>query len=381
MANGVLIGALEFYGDSEKYSGDPGTTTNPYCISDIKDLKACSKLTAISNYILTEDINFREYNRMCDGNFYIPIDEYFDFNGFAFWNLNIRCMDPGSYDSYYNVFNFNCLDISKDRYIKKCKLVNFIHNNNYSCILFLFDYKNSTITGNVYFDDADISMHIIQHITFYTKWAPLICVDWGGDEVNEKLFLRNSVIKLSGREEVNQGNYSSMVSELFRHYYNGVYIYMYDCTIIFNDYKIVIMGCPTNSSTQSFISYASFTDSVIITGSVIFELSDKFTTSISNYSKTTFLLIDSHAHHDNVNTLIDCNFTFVNNNEENYPDFYISISDSGQTTPLFINKDKIGENVRIAESDNFYLLNTEQLKDSNYLIGMGLMIDNEGELP
>ena len=378
MANGVLIGALEFYGDSEKYSGDPGTVTNPYCISDIKDLKACSKLTTISNYILTEDINFREYNRMCDGHFYIPIDEYFDFNGFAFWNLNIRCMDADDYGSYYNVFNFNCLDISKDRYIKKCKLVNFIYNNNYSCILFNFDYKNSTITGSVYFDDADISMHIIQHIVFYTKYAPLICVDWGGDDVNEKLFLRNSVIKLSGREEVNQSNYESMVSELFRNYYDGVYIYMYDCTIIFNDYKIVIMKYPTNNAqTQSFLPYASFTDSVIITGSVIFELSDKYTSSSSS---AHFLFLD-YSPHDNVNTLVDCNFTFVNNNEENYPNFYISISDSGQTTPLFINKDKFGENVRIAESDTFYLLNTEQLKNSDYLIGMGLMIDNEGELP
>ena len=380
MANGVLIGALEFYGDSEKYSGDPGTVTNPYCISDIKDLKACSKLTTISNYILTEDINFREYNRMCDGNFYIPIDEYFDFNGFAFWNLNIRCMDTNNEETYYNVFNFNCLDISKDRYIKKCKLVNFIHNNNYSCILFNFDYVDSrVVNSSVYFDDADISMHIIQHIVYYTRFAPLICVNWGSDEKDEKLFLRNSVIKLSGREEVNQSNYESMVSELFRHYYDGVYIYMYDCTIIFNDYKIVIMKHPINNArNQCFMPYASFTDSVIVTGSIIFELSDKYT---SDSSKTAFLFLDSTSQHDNVNTLIDCNFTFVNNNEENYPNFYISISDSGQTTPLFINKDKFGENVRIAESDNFYLLNTEQLKDSNYLIGMGLMIDNEGELP
>jgi hypothetical protein len=379
MANGVLIGALEFYGDATKYSGDPGTVTNPYCISDIKDLKACGKLTTISNYILTDDINFREYNRICDGNFYIPIDEYFDFNGFAFWNLNIRCMDTDNYESYYNVFNFNCRDISKDRYIKKCKLVNFIYNNNYSCILFLFDYKSSTIeNSSVYFDDADISMHIIQHIQFYTKYAPLICVDWGSDETDEKLFLRNSTIKLSGREEVNQGNYESMVSELFKNYYDGVYIYMYDCTIIFNDYKIVIMQHPTNSyQTQSFMPYASFTDSVIITGSVIFELSDKYASSSSNAS---FLFLD-YSPHDNVNTLIDCNFTFVNNNKEKYPNFYISISDSGQTTPLFINKDKFEENVRIAESDTFYLLNTEQLKNSDYLIGMGLMIDNEGELP
>lgn len=381
MANGILIGALEFYGDSEKYSGDPGTVTNPYCISDIKDLKACGKLTTISNYILTEDINFREYNRMCDGNFYIPIDEYFDFNGFAFWNLNIRCMDASSYESYYNVFNFNCLDTPKDRYIKKCKLVNFIYNNNYSCILFNFDYKSSTIANSsVYFDDADISMHIIQHIRFYSKYAPLISINWGNGEENEKLFLRNSVIKLSGREEVDQTNYTSMVSQLFENY-SEAYTYMYDCTIIMNDYKIVIMGYPSNNGRQqSFFPFATFTDSVIFTGSVIFELSDRF-----NYSSQyeLFYFFDIFQEHRNINTLIDCNFTFINNNKEKYPNFYIKFDDTSYyNTPIFINKDKFGENITINESsDNFYLLNTEQLKDSNYLIGMGLMIDNEGELP
>lgn len=385
MPNGVLKGALEFLGD-DKYTGDPGSSTNPWCIDDYEDLKACHNVGGAGmiqcggSYILTNDIDCSQYNPKYDAAINIKLygtNPYLDFNGYSMFNIVIRSYQgaksflniKGIYDTYNYIRNLsfkNCIFHNTRNYI----LINFSKNSNYNnTVRFIMENSKS----EVYINDNGVGTD--RRVSILGMF----------DSIDPSRFIidaYNSYFKISGREV--EGNLNTSFScgrhALWYSSYIGNINYI-DTTLFFNNYKIVFdnssfftTGLDTNSSNSTsmylLVSTAPY-DTLNIIGKLIFDFKKK--ASSSTYYKPVQII--SVANPDaSTNVLWNC-ITEVKDSvpdEEGYCNILIT---SYQNNKIFLNSDKFPvDKITLLYPDYFELLTTEQLKDAQYCNDMGMIV-------
>lgn len=272
-----LISASEYYNDNAKYTGDAGSRTNPYTISNIDELKQC---TQFANYILVSDIDFKEYDLNIDATTIdLYIDEYFDFNGFTFYNITLNALgsvNNNGITSYARMFRIivssdECEHICS-RYINNCKLINTVWNNVNSASIFeIYDAATTTekqFTNkpyNVIFRDITLEMFVCQ-LKNYIKHSILV---YHNTSYKNKSIMYNVNIKLSGREVFYPYDaYSSIMSDII-----GSGTYITNTTLFLNEYRMVVNNNQAWSIQYNYylLPKPSYNNTMEVKGKLVFE--------------------------------------------------------------------------------------------------------------
>jgi hypothetical protein len=272
-----LISASEYYNDNVKYTGDAGSRTNPYTISNIDELKQC---TQFANYILVSDIDFKEYDLNIDATTIdLYIDEYFDFNGFTFYNITLNVLgsiNGNSITSYARMFRIvvssdECEHICS-RYINNCKLINTVWNNVNSASIFeIYDAATTTekqFTNkpyNVIFRDITLEMFVCQ-LKNYLRHSILV---YHNTSYKNKSIMYNVNIKLSGREVFDpNNNYSLIMSDII-----GSGTYITNTTLFLNEYRMVVNNNQAWSIQYDYwvLPKPSYNNTMEVKGKLVFE--------------------------------------------------------------------------------------------------------------
>jgi hypothetical protein len=385
MANGVLIGALEFYGDATKYSGDPGTVTNPYCISDRRDLRTVSStITTPSNYILTDNIDFYDHCVAAEAGFTITLDESFDFNGFCFRNLNIAgIITDSGYRRPSIVFDMGTTPTNKDKHIRGLYFVNFIYNNSIRNCIVEFRDSSGDFTGKVCLYNTEVNLTLIHHSSSASDDEDCAMLFDNRLNSNNIIIFKDTLIRLSGREEWSGDDGDKYYHNLFAKKYDDISgFYFYNLHVDYNNFKIVIVG--SQSDYLCLFPKVDFSDCTIYTGNFTVEVGEKHTANKSNWS---WQLIDggtSYSSPNMINTIINCNVSLVSENPNvTNPTATIVYSHIDNIPCLFINKEKFGSNISFSDystEPQFYFINDEQVRDPIYLSSLGLLISDNGKL-
>lgn len=379
--NGVLVDASTFYPDGG-YSGDPGSLTNPWCLSDYDDLYACTSDQC--SYILTNDIDLSRYNAGDPSvNIHLQEQGYIDFNGYCFYNLTVRTSNIIC--AFINLY-INHRSNPSTYYIKKPYFKNFIFYNSSLfrfiniCNVNQFSYDTINITDGrfeVYLNLTDkntssYSNYNTSHI-FYTEKNiknAQVCI------------FKNCFTKLSGIYILNSNGISSSVIVpagccILRNNYGispvstSVGDKLIDCTFHYNDFIITnVSGGNTYAKYDIFPTHFRECDTVEITGKIILKPNSfRRDPEFGFFRCTSGLSVNNYSCLNNV--FINCEITTSSSG------YTILNEYSSSANRIIVNIDKIAETARSADCVNnsaLLLCTEEQLKDTEYLLENGMMV-------
>ena len=382
--NGNLVSALDHYKDSTKYSGDIGSSTNPYCIADYADLRATNGLSG--SFMLIDNIDLGEFNPVYNSGVKVTLtqgQDYFDFNGFYFYNFIVRTYNS---DLYFLNIHLSVVSGQTAKYfIYKPYFRNFIFYNSYLrsnnpiSFMRITQSGGNNYTTQLIIRDGKFEVYNNQNHSLYNN-------DNGGYTDHPVLFSNSDTnsykplfrfescfLKLSGIEFCDDVSISDrLYANVLMNIANRTTSYgadIVDLTVFFNDYKIIGpvlkygISCPYM---PLFPVYFKKADTVNVIGKILITATEESYFEFFN----SIMCIDPNGFN---NILWNCSIEVIGDPSVLHLESYTT---NFSNNKIFVNKDKIQSEIidNGISSENYMMFTTEQLHDVDFLMENGMML-------
>ena len=237
MANGILKDEATYYGDSEKYIGDSGSSTNMWVIEDTYDFIKALRPTqtgAVNYYMrLISDIDFNEHSTYKKG-----------FTGVVYKDARYHLYGDGHKIRNIVVMNTTTA-IFKFQYIENVDFVNLVAIN---CSVF------PITMGNV--DSCDFGMFVSDSLLAFSGTKITNCTF----NIKGKITSNNSLIKISQGLTLQSCHFNFDVNVYFSATSNTYLFHGYNASSAYTNCYFTGKVKNTGSATVTFSSYNKFTN-------------------------------------------------------------------------------------------------------------------------
>lgn len=382
--NGNIKSANVYYSDNDTYTGTPGTETNPFCVEDFWDMTNLNEYATFTgtHFRLVNTIDFDDYPEFFEGfiNRSLPrknsagVISYVSSVNDAIYKTDKSVVFDGYNNTFRNIVLYGIYHIDSvgeygpalfsfstndgNNIIKNLRVINLICSSNSGLFGVLGNNPSITFIG------CDFGIYKLNNNSY---WLNNICYSYSSVASRRAVFER-CTINFKGNTIINPTLIQS---------YGNNHIYKY-CHI-----NLDVFNWQNSFITLSTATDAGLYEFTYVTGRIrnynqFFYTSDDF--SSYNYKNSFFR---SNRFNNFIMSYI--NLKLETSQELNYGRGLI-LYDGTPTipmTPFIINITKLSNNNTIPiyaatnGGDAIKKLTDEQLKDTNYLLGLGFSVTEE----
>jgi hypothetical protein len=381
--NGNIKSANVYYSDNDTYTGTPGAETNPFCVEDFWDMTNLNEYATFTgvHFRLVNTIDFDDYPEFFEGfiNRKMPKKNsagvisyvgsvndaiYITSKSVVFDGYNNTFRNIVLYGTYHidsvweygpSLFSFSTND--GNNIIKNLRVINLICSSNSGLFSVLGNAPSITFIG------CDFGIYKLNN---NSCWLNNICYSYSGVSSRRAVFER-CTINFKG---------NTIIRPTLIQSYGNNHIYKY-CHI-----NLDVFNWQNSFITLSGATDAGLYQFTYVTGRIRDYNQEYFVSS--NYS--SYISQNKFLHNDKLNNFTMCyiNLKIETSRELNYGrGIIIGSFATVPMTPLIINITKLSNNNTIPiyagynGGNAIKKLTDEQLKDTNYLLGLGFSVTEE----